>query len=127
MLFDRVLTANKASNDFQEFVQAISKGEKRYKGIGLEDYRVVDGTLFKKGLLWVLEDQRTEVIQEVYNQLSTGHAGLARTLDILKRHFYWPGYSSDVRRYIRNYHPYQRSKAPRDKANGLLQPLPIPD
>ena len=127
MLFDRVLTANKANDDFQEFVQAISKGERRHRGVGLEDYRVVDGALFKKGLLWVPGDQRTEVIQEVHDQPSTGHVCLARTLDMLKRHFYWPGCSSDVRRYIRNYYPCQRSKAPRDKANGLLQPLPIPD
>jgi len=51
MLFDRVLTANKANDDFQEFVTAISKGEKLYKGLDLEDYRVVDRALFKKGLL----------------------------------------------------------------------------
>ena len=33
----------------------------------------------------------------------------------------------EVARYIRNCYTYQRSKAPRDKYNGLLQPLPTPE
>lgn len=45
---------------------------------------------------------------------------------MLKRHYYWPGCTADVKRYVRNCHPCQRSKAPRDKANGLLVPLPVP-
>ena len=31
-----------------------------------------------------------------------------------------------MEQYIRNCHTCKRSKAPRDKQNGLLQPLPIP-
>ena len=34
---------------------------------------------------------------------------------------------NDVRRYIRSYHVCRPAKAPRDKYNGLLKPLPIPD
>ena len=49
-----------------------------------------------------------------------------RTLEIVKRQFYWPGMKDEIARYIRNCHTCQRSKASRDQYNGLLQPLPIP-
>jgi hypothetical protein len=45
---------------------------------------------------------------------------------MLKRHYYWPGCAADVKRFVRNCRPCQRTKAPRDKPNGLLVPLPIP-
>ncbi len=35
--------------------------------------------------------------------------------------------SIDVARYVRNCHACQRSHSPRDKAPGLLRPLPVPD
>ena len=50
-----------------------------------------------------------------------------RMLEILKRPFYWPGMKEEVARYIRDCSTCQRSKAPRDRYNGLLQPLPTPE
>jgi len=70
---------------------------------------------------------RTKIIQKIYNQSSFGHKGIARTVEIFKRHYYWPGYTKDVQRYIRNCRDCQKSKSSRQKPNGLLHPLPIPE
>ena len=35
--------------------------------------------------------------------------------------------NKDIHRYVRNCHVCRRAKAPRDKYNGLLKPLPIPE
>lgn len=135
-LFDRVLKANKEDQTCFEFRKAIEEGIELLHGVDLTDCRLVDGALYKKGLLWVPNVLRTEllkeislhteVLQDVHDQPSSGHPGITRTLQMLKRHYYWPGCTADVKRYVRNCHPCQRSKAPRDKANGLLAPLPVP-
>ena len=46
---------------------------------------------------------------------------------MLKRHFYWSDCTADIKRYVRNCHPCQRSKAPRNKLNELLVSLPVPE
>ena len=92
----------------------------------MDQCRIVDGVLYKGDLLWVPEDLRTDLLKEIYNQPASGHPGIERTTGLLRRHFYWPGHVATIRRYIRNCHHCQRSKAPRDSTNGLIQPLPVP-
>ena len=125
-LFNRVHKANRDDPDCEEYRQAIQKNEKTLHGTELSRCRVVDGALFKNGLLWVPTDMQTEVLKEIHDQPASSHPGVARTVDLLRRHYYWPGHAKTIKRYIRNCHPCQRSKSPRDQANGLLVPLPIP-
>ena len=79
--------------------------------------------------LWVPEYEplRTQLIQRSHDSPLTGHPGRDGTLEILKRQFYWPGMSQDVRRFVRNCDACGRSKVWRTKRHGLLKPLPIPD
>ena len=68
-----------------------------------------------------------EVLKDVYNQPSFTYPGIRRIMELVKRNYYIPGLKSTVERYLRNYQIYRRIKALRDKKNGLLYPLPIPD
>ena len=68
-----------------------------------------------------------EVIRQIHDQVAVGHPGIARTVNVIGRNYYWPGMNKDIRRYVRNCHVCRRAKAPRDKYNGLLKPLPIPE
>ena len=124
-LFERVLQANKT--DYAEYREAVEGGKERLHGVDLTDSRLIDGVLYKQGLLWVPESLQTQVLQEIHDQPASGHPGVTRSIHMLKRHFYWPGCTADVKQYVRNCHPCQRSKAPRNKPNGLLVPLPIPE
>lgn len=125
-LFSRVHEANREDPDCEEYRQAIQKGENTLHGTDLGRCRIVDGALFKNGLLWVPASMHTEVLQEIHEQPASNHPGVTRTIDLLRRHYYWPGHAKTIKRFIRNCHPCQRSKAPRDRTNGLLVPLPIP-
>ena len=48
-------------------------------------------------------------------------------MELIKRDYWWPGMRKDVDQYIDNCYACQRSKARRDKYNGLLQPSAISD
>ena len=125
-LFEKVVEASRLDGDYIRFREAVGAGEARLDGIRLIECRIVDGVLYKRGLLWVPESLRTEVLREVYNLPASGHPGQARTVELLKRYYYWPGFVKDIARYLRNCYSCGRSKAPRNKPNSLLVPLPIP-
>ena len=76
--------------------------------------------------LWVSNNLQLTVIRDVYDQIATGHPGYQKTISLISRNYYWPGLKKMVRRYIQNCHSCRRAKAPRDRYNGLLKPLPIP-
>ena len=55
-----------------------------------------------------------------------GHPGVAKTLSIMKKRFYWPRMDKTVTQYVRNCHECRRAKASTDTYHGALIPLPIP-
>ena len=66
-LFERIYQANKEDPLYQEYRDAVAKGVPKLYGVKLEQCRVVDGVLFKRGLLWVPEGFHTELLKEVHN------------------------------------------------------------
>ena len=89
--------------------------------------RVNDGLLLKKNLLWIPEDIWVDVIKTVHDQQAVGHPGVARTLEMIQRNYYWPKMKGTIQQYTRNCHVCKRAKAARDTYHGLLQPLPVPE
>ncbi|GAA5978443.1 hypothetical protein JCM11641_007947 [Rhodosporidiobolus odoratus] len=57
---------------------------------------------------------------------AVGHLGGAKTLDYLRRAFWWPGMHKDVFDYVRSCEPCARSKPASSKPFGLLHPLDTP-
>ena len=90
---------------------------------------IKDGLLYERERLWVPDNKGTilEVVRQIHDQIAVGHPGIARTIQTISRNYYWPNMGKDVSRYVRSCHVCRRAKAPRDKYNGLLKPLPIPD
>ena len=82
----------------------------------------------KKNQIWVPEGDhlRLKVIKEIHDQPAVGHPGVERTLNMIRRHYYWPSMRREMEQYLRNCHVCKRAKAFWDVYNGLLQPLPIP-
>lgn len=86
----------------------------------------VDGLMQYKNKIWILEDIRVPLLQEVHDKPATGHPGIGKMLRILKDRYYWPRMDRTVQRYVQNCHICRCSKPSRETYNGLLQPLPIP-
>ena len=128
-IHQKVLDANRSDENCSTYRKAIQEKRTGCPGVSLQNCSVRDGVLYKQDVLWVPNDERllAELIGEVHNPPASGHPGINRTVDLLRRHYYWPGMQKEVLRFVRNCHTCQRSKAPRDKYNGLLHPLSIPD
>ena len=57
---------------------------------------------------------------------AAGHGGRSKTLELLRREYYWPQMRKDVARYVKNCHTCSRSKASRLGPYGVLKALPVP-
>ena len=73
------------------------------------------------------EQLKMRVIKEIHKQPAVGHPGVKQTLNMIRRHYYWPAMHGEVEQYIQNCHVCKRVKAARDAYNGLLHPLPVPE
>ena len=69
---------------------------------------------------------RTELVREAHEPPTSSHPGRERTYLILRDHYQWPNMKSEVSQFVRNCSACRRNKVPRDKAPGLLHPLPTP-
>lgn len=92
-------------------------------------YTTQDGLLLYEGLVCVPENQELKrlILQECHDSPMAGHFGIAKTVDLVSRTFYWPGMRKYITDYVGGCDICQRSKSSNHKPYGLLQPLPIAD
>ncbi len=69
---------------------------------------------------------RERVIQWVHSTLSSGHPGIAATVQLLTNRFWWSTLQADTITHIRKCPTCNVSKPSHQLPAGLLQPLPIP-
>ena len=69
---------------------------------------------------------RSAVMSELHDAHCSGHLGIKRTSDLVKRDFYWPSLESDVTEFVRSCDACQCNKPSNQRSAGLLQPLEIP-
>jgi len=69
---------------------------------------------------------KQRLIRMMHDTPYAGHKGSVRTLELLKRNFFWPTMSADVDEYVRNCDSCQGHKVPRRRPGGLLHPVQIP-
>ena len=91
--------------------------------------RISNGLLIKTDCLWILEGEqlRLNIIKKVHDQSAVGHPGTKRTLNMLRRYYYWPSMCGEIEQYFRNCHVCKRAKSARDAYNSFFQPLPVPE
>lgn len=62
--------------------------------------------------LWIPEGLQKPTISRAHDSTVSAHGGMFKTLELLRRHFYWPGMVKDVREYVRNCEMCKTTKAP---------------
>ncbi len=77
-------------------------------------------------LTYVPQALRQRVIQLVHSTPSSGHPGIAATLQLLNNKFWWSTLRTDTITFIQNCTICNTTKTPHQLPAGLLQPLPIP-
>jgi predicted aspartyl protease len=87
------------------------------------------GHLMFRGRLWVpeMETLRTKIIQDTHDSKACGHPGRDNTGAIIARQFFWPNMYLDVKRFVRNCDTCGAVNSWKDRRQGFLKPLPIPD
>ena len=97
--------------------------------IELGDCEIIEDLLYVSQRLYVPDkaELKTEIVRLIHEAPPGGHAGRSSTYDRVSAHYYWPGITNTVARYVKSCHTCKRSKAYREGKQGLLKPLPIPD
>lgn len=111
---------NRTHTELQDFRELAAGGDNKW--------RLEDSLLLYEGRLVVPDDGylRVRLLDEIHRQPSIGHPGQEKTKRMVSARYYWPALTEDVRRYVDNCQVCKRTKTWRDRAPGLLQPLPIP-
>jgi Integrase zinc binding domain len=86
-----------------------------------------DGVLLHDNMVYVPQSCRARVLAECHDAPLAGHFGRGKTLDLLRRRYWWPGMPKAVKEYVKSCDVCARSKADRHRPYGPLHPLPIPD
>jgi transposase InsO family protein len=93
----------------------------------LDQFEQQDGHLLRNNLIYVPEGPiRLKILRECHDNTLAGHFGMARTHELVSRNYWWPKMNKLLREYVKSCDTCARSKAPRHRPFGLLQPLPIP-
>ena len=93
--------------------------------------------LSPQGILYRMEGDRwlmvvpkvlqQKIIRENHDVPAIGHVGLNRTVDHIKRAFWWRGMWSTVGEYVQTCPVCQLVKSDHRKKAGALQPIPLPE
>ncbi len=129
-LYARITPANQDDDECGRIRDALKKDPSQiFEGINLRHCTKRYHTLCYKDRLWVPDslELQSDIIQDNHDPPACGQQARNRTLELVKRKFYLLGMKETVARYVRNCHTCQRSKAPRDRYIGLLQPLAVPE
>ncbi|MCO5555871.1 hypothetical protein L7F22_009416 [Adiantum nelumboides] len=92
-------------------------------------FSVENGWVKRKGKIYVpcAQELRTRVLQENHDSPCAGHPGQDKTVQLVRKTFWWPHLHRDVHKYVRQCFQCQAIKAERIKTPGLLHPLQIPE
>ena len=91
-------------------------------------FEVKDGLLFHDSRIVVPNDEplRTRILTQHHDSPMAGHPGRDKMLELVQRQYTWPNLRRDVEEFVRGCGRCQRTKAPRHRPHGYLQPLPVP-
>lgn len=69
---------------------------------------------------------QTRILQECHDAPTGGHLGKDKTIEQVKRRFYWPGMDRSIQLYVTSCDACQRNKPSQQAPMGPMMPLPIP-
>jgi len=131
-LWDDGVAADKSYQQIQESVRKEARKfppELKIKASIAECEVRTDGVVFFRGRQWTPEYEplRTRMINDIHTSPTFGHPGRRITFKKLSELYFWPGMSTDVKRYVENCDTCGRTKSWKDGKQGFLHPLPVPD
>jgi len=95
---------------------------------GLQHYGIEDELVTYERRIYIPDSNalKLKVAHQCHDVKVAGHFGQDKTLDLMKRNYYWPNMEEWVRNYVRTWDACQRNKTARHKKYGKLVPVEIP-
>jgi hypothetical protein len=66
----------------------------------LEGFSIEDNTLYFNNKVYILKELRREVLESVHDDLSAGHFGRDKMLELARRSYWWPKLKEDIDRIL---------------------------
>jgi len=95
---------------------------------GFQHYGIEDEMVTYERRIYIPESNalKLKVAYQCHDAKVAGHFGRDKTLDLMKRNYYWHNMEEWVRNYVRTCDACQRNKTARHKKYGKQVPLEIP-
>ena len=92
-------------------------------------YKLEEGLWTKEGRIWVPPDNeiKRKLVELYHDSPFTGHLGIAGTLDLVEKGYYWEGMQQYIKDYVSGCRICFRAKKRNRKRHGTLNPLPVPE
>ena len=115
------------SGDYVDLVERVKANEKK-----LPDIKIVDDLVYRRSehatgeqlhdsfawKLWIPKELVAEVLVKAHDHPLASHGGIHKTLERIRRYYYWPGLINDVKKYISSCEICKSTKAP----NNVMRP-----
>lgn len=107
--------------DYEKLKHKIRCNESKYPDVKIVDKFVYIRTEHYTGdpaqensawKLWIPEGLRSILITRFHDSPEAAHGGMGKTLDLIRRNFFWPGMVTDIRDYVRNCETCKTTKHP---------------
>lgn len=124
-----IVDAYVVDEEVNDILNCLRSNQRSHPSVSLSQCSEIDQRLYFDQRLWIQDHEklRARLLYDHHDTPSAGHPGRSKTYELLSRRYFWPKKLQDVARWTRNCHICRRSKATRDRLNGLLQPLPVPE
>jgi len=109
-----------------EYISGLTAGVKMLRD---EEWKEVDGVMYRKGKVYVPKDEklRAEIIRLHHNMPIGSHGGQWKMVELVTCNFWWPGVTKEVKRYVEGCDACQRNKNRTEQPAGKLMPNSIPE
>ena len=125
-ILDLIRTAQKEDALAVEKLSKI-QGLEKPENESQQSWSLKEGTYYYEDKIYVPESTalRSELMKRHHDHIYAGHFGVSRTLELLRRKYYWPGMNKDIAEYVQTCEICQLGKVHRHKPYGELQSLPV--
>jgi hypothetical protein len=113
-----------AGKDDEDWLRAYDRA---LDGMADADVTLDDEVLWYKGRVWVPDslDLRKMILQEENDSKVAGHMGQEKTIEHVRRKFFWPQMDQWIEDYVCSCSDWHGNRAARHARYGLLQPLEL--
>ncbi|TRX94028.1 hypothetical protein FHL15_005106 [Xylaria flabelliformis] len=126
--------AYNADRDTQDMISALLHGTKwpatirKKLRVPFAECTTRQGRVYWQDKLFIPwnDELKLQLMYRSYHLPVGGHPGEAKTIDLIKRSYWWPDLYRDVETYVQACAQCRRMKRPRSRPQGYLKPLPVP-